>query len=272
MHLIPFLLPLVVAASSVPYQEYILAPTSRDLTPSSVHSVNGSITNAAALTQASTGGTTFNGVSSVTYDFGKNVAGLVSLDVGSSSSPSAFLGVTFTESSIWISNEACDATGNSGLDTPLWFKVGEGDGTYTPDSKYMRGAFRYLTVVSNTTATVLLTGLHVNFTAAQFRIFRPTPVGSTRTMSSSTRSGILEHIPISCALFHLVTEMPLPPKRTTLYGLRQMTGTTTIPLPTEAVPSLMVLSAIGLSGLETWQSLLRALLSVPVICTVSRWA
>lgn len=166
MHLIPFLLPLVVAASGVPYQEYILAPTPRDLMPCLVHSVNGSIKNASALTQASSGGTTFNGVSSVTYDFGKNVAGLISLDVGSSSSPSAFLGVTFTESSIWISNEACDATSNSGLDTPLWFNVGEGDGTYTPDSKYMRGAFRYLTVVSNTTATILLTGLHVNFTAA----------------------------------------------------------------------------------------------------------
>jgi hypothetical protein len=159
--------PLMVAASSgVPYEQYILAPKSRNLIPVSVHSVNGSVANAKSLTQSSGDGATFRGVSSVTYDFGKNVAGLVSLDVGHASSSSAFLGVTFCESSLYISNQASDGTADAGLDTPLWFPVGKGAGEYTPEEKYLRGGFRYLTVVSNTTATVPVHSLRVNYTAA----------------------------------------------------------------------------------------------------------
>lgn len=161
-----FLLPAAAVAASVPYQQYILAPASRTVLPSSVYSTNGSVTSPEALTQPSSSGATFNGVSSVTYDFGKNIAGLVSLGVGESSAADAFLGVTFTESSLWISSEGCDATGNSGLDVPLWFNVGAGADTYTPEDKYMRGGFRYLTVVSNTSATVPLTSLSIDFTAA----------------------------------------------------------------------------------------------------------
>jgi hypothetical protein len=157
---------LAAASSNIPYEQYILAPKSRDLTPASVYSVNGSVTGARTLTQSSGSGATFHGVSSVTYDFGKNVAGLVSLDVGSSSSSSAFLGITFSESNLYISDQASDATADAGLDAPLWFNVGKGAGKYTPDEKYLRGAFRYLTIVSNTTATVPVKSLRVNFLAA----------------------------------------------------------------------------------------------------------
>lgn len=153
-------------AASIPYEQYILAPATRQLIPVSVHQVNGSVSNAKALTGSSAGNVTFHGISSVTYDFGKNIAGLVSLDVGASSSSSAFLGVTFTESSLYISSEACDATADAGLDSPLWFNVGKGAGEYTPEEKYLRGAFRYLTVLSNTSATVPLHSLRVKFTAA----------------------------------------------------------------------------------------------------------
>ena len=173
MHLVTLLLaPLAAAAARVPYENYILAPASRDLVPASVYQVTGSVTNAKALTRSSGGNVTFHGVSSVTYDFGKNVEGLVALEVGSASSSSAFLGVTFTESSLWISSESCDATADAGRDAPLWFPVGQGAGKYTPDAKYLRGAFRYLTVVSNTSATVPLHSLRVNFTAAPMQNLR----------------------------------------------------------------------------------------------------
>jgi hypothetical protein len=86
--------------------------------------------------------------------------------VGSSSSSSAFLGVTFSESSLYISSDASDATADAGLDAPLWFTIGQGAGKYTPEEKYQRGAFRYLTIVSNTTASVSLHSLHVQFLAA----------------------------------------------------------------------------------------------------------
>ncbi|KAJ5953589.1 hypothetical protein N7454_000485 [Penicillium verhagenii] len=160
------LLPLVAAAARVPYEEYILAPSSRTLTPASVYQVNGSVTNAKSLTKSSGDGATFDGISSVTLDFGKNVAGLVSLDVSSASLSSAFLSVTFTESNLWVSSEYSDATGNSGFDKPLWFNVGKGAGTYTPATEFQRGAFRYLTVASNTSATVVLDALHVKLTSA----------------------------------------------------------------------------------------------------------
>lgn len=168
MNLITSLLlgPLAAAAARAPYQQYILAPASRDLIPASVYEINGTVTNVKALTQPSAGPAVFHGVSAVTYDFGKNVAGLVSLDVGAASSSSAFLGVTFSESSLWISSEGCDATADAGVDSPLWFPVGQGPGRYLPEKKHLRGAFRYLTVVSNTTATVSLRSLHVYFTAA----------------------------------------------------------------------------------------------------------
>ena len=157
---------LTTANCKVPYEEYILAPSSRDLVPASVYQVNGSVTNSASLIHSSGGNATFHGQSSVTYDFGRNIGGRVSLNVLSASSPDAFIGVSFTESSMWISSEACDATADSGRDSPLWFSVGEGPGKYTKDEKYARGAFRYLTVISNTTATVSVNNVQVHYTGA----------------------------------------------------------------------------------------------------------
>ncbi|KAB8218983.1 Six-hairpin glycosidase-like protein [Aspergillus novoparasiticus] len=157
---------LAVACYGVPYNEYILAPASRHLVPFEVLEVNGSVTNPSSLTQSTGGNATFNGPASVTFDFGRNIAGIVSLEIGSSSSRDAFIGVTFTESSLWISSQACDATADSGLDSPLWFPVGRGAGTYTADKKHNRGAFRYMTLVANTTAAVSVCNVQINYTAA----------------------------------------------------------------------------------------------------------
>lgn len=63
-----------------PYSEYILTPASRTLLPATVYNVNGSVTQAASLTSPP-GNATFKGASAVTYDFGKNVAGIVSFNV-----------------------------------------------------------------------------------------------------------------------------------------------------------------------------------------------
>ncbi|TVY82323.1 hypothetical protein LSUE1_G005223 [Lachnellula suecica] len=153
------------ACSAVPYSDYILAPSSRTIIPTSVRSVNGTITNIQSLTTAN-GSATFQGVSSVTFDFQRNIAGIVSLDIGSSSSDDAFLGVTFTESSLWICSQASDATADSGLDEPLWFHVGNGSSIYTAEPKHQRGAFRYMTLTGNTSATVEVKGVGIYFTAA----------------------------------------------------------------------------------------------------------
>lgn len=169
-----FIVPALLAALSrgVPYDEYILAPSSRDLVPASVYQVNGSVTGATSLTNSSPGNATFSGPSAVTYDFGQNIGGVVSVDVASASSLDAFLGVTFTESSMWVSSVACDATADSGRDSPLWFHVGRGPGHYTVEEKHARGAFRYLTIVSNTTATVSIRSVQVHFNASPSKDLR----------------------------------------------------------------------------------------------------
>jgi hypothetical protein len=166
MRLLSFFVAATAVCNAVPYEKYILAPASRDLVPERVYQVNGSISNPSALTNAKRGQATFHGVSSVTYDFGRNIAGIVSLDVSRVTSQDTFIGVTFSESSLWINNEACDATADAGLDSPLWFPVGHGPGRYTAEKKHNRGAFRYLTLVTNTSATVVVERVRVNFTAA----------------------------------------------------------------------------------------------------------
>lgn len=110
---------LLGSAYSVPYSEYVLAPSSRTVYPVAVHEVNGTVTNAEGLLNGANGTATFSASSAVTFDFGKNIAGLVSVVAGdSTSSSSAVIWLTFTESSIWISGNASDGTATS-PDAPM---------------------------------------------------------------------------------------------------------------------------------------------------------
>ncbi|ROW02317.1 hypothetical protein VSDG_02557 [Cytospora chrysosperma] len=162
---------LLGAACSVPYEEYILAPPSRTVSPISVYQVSGTVDNAQSLTGDGT--TTFRGSSqgassnsSVTLDFGVNIAGQVSLTAGESTDPTAAIWLTFSESSLWVSSYASDAVSDNGLDEPIPLYVGEGPGTYTVAREYARGGFRYLTLVNNGTSDIDITGVSVIFTAA----------------------------------------------------------------------------------------------------------
>ncbi|KAF1968819.1 Six-hairpin glycosidase [Bimuria novae-zelandiae CBS 107.79] len=147
---------------AIPYAEYILAPTSRILFPVSVHSSNGSVSNPESLTSSS-GSSVFEDDAATAYDFGKNIAGLVSVNVGSVSDSNQYIGVTFSESSLWISNKSCDATADAGKDETLWFHVTE-PGRYTAPRDKERGGFRYMTLVHNGTGSVEVTSAEVYFT------------------------------------------------------------------------------------------------------------
>ncbi len=152
-------------AEAVPYSEYILAPSSRTIYPASVYNINGSVSRAVSLLDSPFGNGVFNGVSSLTFDYGKNIAGIVSLTVASSSSSDAFIGLTYSESSLWVKSEYSDAT-NNGVDQILWLHVGQGPGSYNVDEAHVRGGFRYLTLINNSSATVEITNVTVDFTAA----------------------------------------------------------------------------------------------------------
>lgn len=150
------------------FSEYILAPDSRTIYPAAIHRVNGSVSNADSLLSSPNGNAILTGNSSITFDYTKNIGGIVSVTVSSSDlPPDTVLGVTFTESSLWINGQACDATADAGLDTPLWLPVGkDGPGTYTVGAEFDRGSFRYLSLVSNSSVPVVVTSVAVNFTAA----------------------------------------------------------------------------------------------------------
>jgi hypothetical protein len=155
----------LAAALVQDYSHYILAPDSRTLHPVSIFQVNGPIANSASLVGGSNGNAQFTGPSSITFDYGKNIAGVVSVSVGASSPPNATLSLTYTESSLWISNQSCDATAGPQLDQPLVLPVGQGPGTYTVERWHNRGGFRYLTLTSNN-AAIEVTSISTNFTAA----------------------------------------------------------------------------------------------------------
>ncbi|THW94770.1 Six-hairpin glycosidase [Aureobasidium pullulans] len=152
------------SAAAVPYAEYILAPSQRDLSPVEVHQANGTVINAAGVTTSGSGGTTFNSVSAVTYDYTKNIGGLVSFIVSSSSDSEQYIGISYTESSLWISPDGSDATQNIAIDETLWFKI-TGPGNYSVEPLHDRGGFRYLNVYHNTTGNVTLSHLQTYFTA-----------------------------------------------------------------------------------------------------------
>lgn len=160
------------AAHAIPYSEYILAPSSRTVYPVSVHQVGGTVDNAEGLvgganTTATISGTNIGGQnSSVTLDFGRNIAGQVSLSAPDSNDPSSAIWLTFSESSLWVSRYGSDAVSDSGLDAPIPLSVGGGSGNSTVDRQYARGGFRYLTLVNNGTADLQLSGLSVLYTAA----------------------------------------------------------------------------------------------------------
>ena len=74
-----------------------------------------------------------------------------------------YIGLTYTESSLWISGEGCDATADAGIDEALWFHV-TGPGNYTVERKHERGGFRYLSLLHNTTGSTEVQQVTVQFT------------------------------------------------------------------------------------------------------------
>ncbi|KAI1853440.1 hypothetical protein JX265_012731 [Neoarthrinium moseri] len=150
------------------YDEYILAPTSRVLSPKKIHQVEGLVTEAEVLVSPRDGSSSvLSGNSTVTLDFGINIAGIVSVSVGPNTPPDAIVGFTFSESSLWVNRLASDGTAESGLDAVLWLPVGGGRESYTVADEFQRGGFRYLTVINNqTNQAIEISSVTVNYTAA----------------------------------------------------------------------------------------------------------
>ncbi|KAJ9495422.1 hypothetical protein H2202_009209 [Exophiala xenobiotica] len=152
-----------LAFTTSPYSTYIYTPEKRTILPVSVHNINGTCDGAGSLTSPP-GAAQFGPASAVTYDFGKNVAGIVSFNVTTVTGSDEYIGISFSESSLWINSEGCDATADAGLDVALWWKVAA-NSQYTAAKEFQRGGFRYLNVYHNSSGTVTLEGLSIFFTA-----------------------------------------------------------------------------------------------------------
>lgn len=153
-----------LVSAAAKYDQYILAPSSRTIYPVSVYQgkVNGTVTGAESIAGEATGSAIFTDVSAVTYDFGKNIGGLVSLQIGNVD-PDQFIGLTYSESSLWISGVGSDATADSGIDEIIGFNP-TGPGTYTVEPYHERGGFRYLSLIHNTTGNIEVQQISVYFT------------------------------------------------------------------------------------------------------------
>lgn len=145
------------------YEQYILAPSSRSLHPVSVYDVNGTVTGAESLTGDQLGSAVFEDASAVTFDYEKGIGGVVSLIIGDVSDTDQYIGITFSESSLWISANFSDATHDAGNDEALWFNP-SGPGVYTVPRERERGNFKYLTLVHNTTGRLEVTQVTTHFT------------------------------------------------------------------------------------------------------------
>lgn len=157
-------LQLATPVQAIPYSEYILAPRQRVLAPVSVYNVNGTVSNAVGLTETGIGGSVFSGDSAVTYDYSKAIGGIVSFSVSASTGGNQSIGLSFTESSLWISPNGSDATQNVGIDKTLWFQINS-TGNYTVQHLHSRGSFRYLNVYHSGAGNVTLSSLTTYFNA-----------------------------------------------------------------------------------------------------------
>ncbi|KAH8585909.1 Six-hairpin glycosidase-like protein [Bisporella sp. PMI_857] len=141
-------------------EKYILAPKNRVVSPQSLLASHGNIS------AATTSSATFAGFnSSITLDFGRNIAGTVQFNVRSLLGSGQYLGFTFTESSMWISPYQSDSGTSAKFDSPLWFEV-TAKGNYAAEKKHQRGGFRYMSIWHNSTGTISIDGISVNFTAS----------------------------------------------------------------------------------------------------------
>jgi hypothetical protein len=144
------------------------APSSRIVVPAAVHSANAGVTHPAAVLDGHA--TRLQGTSAqLVLDFGRNVAGVLSLRFGAASDGAQQVGVAFTESVAFVGHNSDASNGSNsdpaGTDGYLTAPVTP-RGTWTAPVAQLRGAFRYVTVFPLTSGWVDLDHVSVRFTAA----------------------------------------------------------------------------------------------------------
>nr|WSY55365.1 hypothetical protein OG999_38090 [Streptomyces sp. NBC_00886] len=109
---------------------------------------------------------TFGANSAITLDFGQDVGGVTTLSFGSASDSSQRVGLTFSESSLYVgTNRDKSSNCNGGNGALHGSATADGRGTYTVPTVQLRGGCRYLTACLDTSGRVGLSGVSLNFTS-----------------------------------------------------------------------------------------------------------
>ena len=155
------LLTIAAPARAATCQQDNFSPSSRTLHPTAIYRSTGTVVDPRAVLSA--GSTRVSGSgSTLTLDFGKDVAGIVTLHFAAASDSQQSLGLAFTESPEFVGT-ASDASEikDGSLTAPVI-----APGSYTMPTDQLRGGFRYLTLFLQSSGWIELNRVSLAFTAA----------------------------------------------------------------------------------------------------------
>ncbi|SFE08406.1 alpha-L-rhamnosidase [Actinacidiphila alni] len=190
--------PAVPAGASVPaarpggkapsgaWDAFNLSPASRTVRPVAVYTLTGTVRDPEALVGKGHGAAKATRItgkgSSVTFDFGKEVGGFVTLSFGRDGETNQTIGLTYAELSNFVSASSSDGSnGGSNNEPAVQYAVtpggristdkdtptaGAGPTATAHPASQLRGGFRYLTVVNESGGAVDLTDVSVRITFA----------------------------------------------------------------------------------------------------------
>ncbi|RDW65092.1 hypothetical protein BP6252_10743 [Coleophoma cylindrospora] len=168
----------VTAAFPGPWDRYNFSPASRTQYPVRVYRTTGLVENPAnaldfqstiikSLPQTNGWSSQTPDYSSVTYDFGKEACGPISVKSASRSTKNQTLGLSYSESSEWVGFDSDESASLRSCvsDGHHEFTMGP-DETYTVPLEKQRGAFRYVTIFTKDENAILeLTEMSAEFTS-----------------------------------------------------------------------------------------------------------
>ncbi|KAL4242799.1 alpha-L-rhamnosidase [Abortiporus biennis] len=144
------------------WDNFNLAPDARVVRPKAIKETHGTVKNVDVLT-GSKGTASLSGEESfVTLDFGKEVGGLISMNIVTTA-PSSGLALSFTESPMFISpltsDDSASASPNMSYDGILHLQSPLSVGLWNQPSPTLRGGFRFLTIVSTSSSSVSISNI-----------------------------------------------------------------------------------------------------------------
>ncbi|KAI0312129.1 Six-hairpin glycosidase [Amylostereum chailletii] len=155
------------AAPAGPWDDFNYSPESRTVYPTAIYRVNGTVENASNLAGNQGSATLLGNNSYVTLDFGKEVGGLISWNFENVTSSSA-VSLSFSESALFARPFSSDNSGLANANTtvdgvePVLAPLAAG--FWTQPAEWLRGGFRYLTIVSNADDPVTISNVSCTIT------------------------------------------------------------------------------------------------------------